>query len=254
MKILAVDTSTRHLSIAVTDGDKALVAHNARPRKDLSLTITFDIEHALEQAGIVLHNIDGFVVGLGPGSFTSLRVGMSMMKAFIMVTEKPVVGISSLDAIAMNVKAHASTQVCVINDARRNLLYSAIYEKKDTGLTRKSEYLLKPIDEVLVLLQGETVFIGDGIQLYRDHITAKAHEWQGRFTPHFETDKHWLPHAKELARLGYQRFLRGETDKIDTLAPLYLYPQDCMVSTKKSAVSSQPSAGKSAADSPRADS
>lgn len=235
MKILAADTSTKHLSLAVTDGDNVLSTRNVRPRKDLSLTITFDIEHVLEKAGITLHDLDGFVVGLGPGSFTGLRVGLSMMKAFIMVTEKPVVGVSSLDAVAMNITAHKPTQICVINDARRNLLYSAIYEKKDTGLTRKSEYFLKPIDEILVLLKGPTIFVGDGIPLYKEHILAKAKEWDNRFTAHFETDKHWLPYAKELAHLGYQRFLRGETDKIDSLAPLYLYPEDCQVSRKTSA-------------------
>ena len=232
MKILAVDTSTKHLSLAVTEGDRILSTHNVRPKKDLSLTITFDIEHALRKANLVLHDLDGFAIGLGPGSFTSLRVGLSMMKAFIMVTGKPVVGISSLDVIAMNITAHQPTQICVINDARRNLLYSAIYEKKDTGLTRKSEYLLKPVDEILVLLKDEVVFVGDGIQLYKDHILTKAQEWGNRYTPRFETDKHWLPYAKELARLGYQRFLRGETDKVDTLSPLYLYPEDCQVHKK----------------------
>lgn len=232
MKILAVDSSTKHLSLAVTDGDNVLATHNVRPRKDLSLTITFDIENVLKKADLSLHDLGGFVIGLGPGSFTSLRVGLSMMKAFIMVTGKPVVGVPSLDVIAMNVTAHKPTTICVINDARRNLLYSAVYEKKDTGLTRKSEYLLRPIDEVLVLLKGEVVFIGDGIPLYKEHILAKAGEWDNRFVPRFETDKHWLPYGKELARLGYQRFLRGETDKVETLSPLYLYPEDCQVHRK----------------------
>ena len=232
MKILAVDTSTKHLSLAVTDGDHVLATRNVRPRKDLSLTITFDIEHTLAKADTSLHGIDGFVIGLGPGSFTSLRVGMSMMKAFVMVAEKPVVGISSLDAIAMGIKAKTA-QVCVINDARRNLLYSAIYEKKGEGLWRQSDYLLHPIDEILVRLKGDVTFTGDGIMLYRDHILDWATKHDNRFTSSFEPDKHWLPQAKELARLGYQRLLKGEFDKIDALAPLYLYPDDCQVSNKK---------------------
>ncbi len=232
MKILAVDTSTKHLSLAVTDGDQVLATRNVHPRKDLSLTITFDIEHTLAKANTTLHGIDGFVIGLGPGSFTSLRVGMSMMKAFVMVAEKPVVGVSSLDAIAMGIRAK-SGQVCVINDARRNLLYSAIYEKKGEGLWRQSDYLLHPIDEILVRLKGEVTFTGDGIMLYRDHILHWAATHEARFTPIFESDKHWLPQAKELARLGYQRLLKGEFDRIETLAPLYLYPEDCQVSNKK---------------------
>jgi len=62
---------------------------------------------------------------------------MSMIKAFVMVAEKPVVGVSSLDAIAMGVRSEKNGQVCVINDARRNLLYSAIYEKTEAGLVAR---------------------------------------------------------------------------------------------------------------------
>src|SRR3989339_493000 len=128
MKILAVETSTKHLSIAVAEDDKILVSRNVPPKKDLSLSITFDIERVLQKAGVFLHDIDAYVVGLGPGSFTSLRVGLSMLKAFIMVNDRLVVGIPSLDVIAMNVRSPEPVQVCVISDARRNLLYSCLYE------------------------------------------------------------------------------------------------------------------------------
>ncbi|RXL52142.1 tRNA (adenosine(37)-N6)-threonylcarbamoyltransferase complex dimerization subunit type 1 TsaB, partial [Citrobacter sp. AAK_AS5] len=78
----------------------------------------------------------------GPGSFTSLRVGLSMLKAFVLVTGKPVVGVSSLDGIAMNARTsrvRKALQVCVINDARRNMVYSSLYDKKDGTLVRRRE-------------------------------------------------------------------------------------------------------------------
>ena len=229
MNILAVDTSTRHLSIALADGDKLLAGRNVRPRKDLSLTITFDIERVLQKANVSLHDIDGFVIGLGPGSFTGLRVGFSMMKAFVMVTERPVVGVPSMDAIAMNVRSRKPANICVISDARRNLVYACVYEKKNGGLTRKCEHLLQSVDDVLTHVEGETIFIGDGIPLWRERILEVAKFRDAQFTPLFEPEKHWLPKAVELAKLGYQRFLKGERDKIETLAPLYLYPEDCQV-------------------------
>ncbi len=232
MKILAVDTSTKHLSLAISDGDKTIASRNVRPRKDLSMCITFDIERVLAKANVRLTDLDGFVVGLGPGSFTSLRVGLSMLKAFVMVTMKPVVGVSSLDAIAMNVRTsrvRKALQVCVINDARRGMVYSSLYDKKDGTLVRRREYQLEPIEKVLDGLEGEVVFIGDAIPGYRDRIMVMAQ----KFTPVFEVEKHWLPKAQELARIGYQRLLKGEVDNIDTLAPLYLYPEDCQVSGHK---------------------
>ncbi len=230
MKILAVDTSTRHLTIAVTEGDKILSSRNVRPKKDLSLTITFDIERALQKANVRLSDLDAFVVGLGPGSFTGLRVGFSMMKAFIMVTEKPVVGIPSLDAIAMNVKTPKASRICVVNDARRGLVYSALYEKRDGGLVRHSEYFLKPIEEILPLIQGDVLFIGDAAAMVKDAVLAYAQAKNMPFTPRFASSRVSLPYASELARLGYQRLLRGDRDKIETLVPLYLYPEDCQVS------------------------
>jgi tRNA threonylcarbamoyladenosine biosynthesis protein TsaB len=234
MKILAVDTSTRHLSLAVSDGDKTIASRNVRPRKDLSMTITFDIERVLAKANVRLTDLDGFVVGLGPGSFTSLRVGLSMLKAFVMVTGKPVVGISSLDAVAMNVRTFrmrqsVGAQVCVINDARRGMVYSSLYDKKGGALVRHRAYQLEPIDNVLKGLEGEVVFIGDAIPMYRDRIMVLAEN----FRPVFEKQNNWLPKAQELAKIGYQRLLKGEVDKIDALAPLYLYPEDCQVSGGK---------------------
>jgi tRNA threonylcarbamoyladenosine biosynthesis protein TsaB len=229
MKILAIDTSTRHLSLAVSDGEKTLAGRNAHPRKDLSMTITFDIERVLAKANVRLTDLDGFVVGLGPGSFTSLRVGLSMLKAFVMVTGKPVVGVSSLDAIAMNARvprSHKSVQVCVINDARRSMVYSSLYDKKDGVIIRRREYQLEPVAKVLEGLSGEIVFIGDAVPAYRERIMVDAHD----FRPSFEPEKYWLPKAAELARIGFQRLLKGEVDKIETLAPLYLYPEDCQVS------------------------
>jgi tRNA threonylcarbamoyladenosine biosynthesis protein TsaB len=239
MKILAVETSTKHLSIAVAEDDTVLVSRSVPPKRDLSLSITFDIERVLQKAGIFLHEIDAYVVGLGPGSFTSLRVGLSMLKAFIMVNDRLVVGVPSLDVIAMNVKSRRTVQVCVISDARRNLMYSCVYEKTGSALKRQTEHLLKPVAEVLPLLSGEVVFVGDGIPLCLQTIREEAAR-HGKFTPVFEDEKHWLPNARELAYLGWQRLARKDVDRIETITPLYLYPEDCQVTHQPSGAAVPP--------------
>ncbi len=231
MKILAVDTSTKHLSIAVAENDRVLVFRNVPPKKDLSLSITFDIERVLQRAGIFLHDIDAYVVGLGPGSFTSLRVGLSMLKAFIMVNERLVVGVSSLDVIAMNVKSDKPVQVCVLSDARRKLFYACLYERHGSELRRKTDHVLKPLSEILPLLSGEVIFVGDGILLAQDLIRQES-ERHSTFSAAFEPEKNWLPQAKELARLGWLRLAKKDVDNIETITPLYLYPEDCQVQKK----------------------
>ena len=232
MKYMAVDTSTRHTIIAIADGTAILAARHVAPKKDLSLSITFDIERTLQKAGVFLSGLDGFVIGLGPGSFTSLRVGMSMLKAFIMVTQRPVVGISSLDVIAMNVKAPVKTRVCVISDARRDLLYCCLYEREGTALTRTSDYLLKSWNEIWPMLSGDIVFVGDGITLFKTRIEEAAARPTSRFRASFAPLRQWLPRATELALLGYARLQRGDVDDVVTLSPMYLHPEDCQVSRK----------------------
>ncbi len=229
MKILAIDTSTRHLSLAINDGDRLIASYNVAPRRDLSLSITFDVERILQKANVRLSEIDAFVIGRGPGSFTGLRVGFSMVKAFSLVTDRPVVGISSMDAMAMNVKTKKATSVCVVNDARRGLVYSALYEKKDGQLVRRSDYFLKPFEEILLTLKGDLFFIGDALSLIKDKVMLFQQQHPGVLNSTFASLRISKPYAKELAHLGYQRLLKGEHDATETLTPLYLYPQDCQV-------------------------
>lgn len=229
MKILAIDTSTRHLSLAINDGDRLVASYNVAPKRDLSLSITFDVERILRKANVRLSEIDAFVVGRGPGSFTGLRVGFSMIKAFALVTDRPVVGIPSMDAIAMNVKTKKATTVCVVNDARRGLVYSALYEKKDGSLVRRSEYFLKPFEDILPLLQGNILFITDTLPLIKEKVAVFEQQHPHVLCATFATLRMSKPYAKELAHLGYQRLLKGEQDPVETLTPLYLYPQDCQV-------------------------
>src|SRR5689334_14283291 len=113
MKLLAIDTSTNHFSVAVAEDDRVLAKENIVLTKVLENSIIPVINGVLTRAKIPLSQLDGFAVGLGPGSFTSLRVGLSTVKAFCMALQKPVVGIPSLDIIARGVDLKKG-QVCVL--------------------------------------------------------------------------------------------------------------------------------------------
>ena len=169
MNLLAIDTSTKNLSLAVTKKGKVVKFRNEKLTRPLSSSIMPSIRKILDSAGITLSKLDGFAVGLGPGSFTGLRVGLSTIKGLAFATNKPVVGISSLDVLAMNIKEdHA--QICTLCDAKRNLVYACLYEKKGSILKRKSDYVLESIDAILKKIKGEVIFIGDGVQLFRNDI------------------------------------------------------------------------------------
>lgn len=230
MKFLAMDTSTKHFSLAVCVEGKVSHSRNIQLKGVLSSSIMPAINAILNKAGVFLGGLDGFAVGLGPGSFTSLRVGMSTVKGLAFATGKPVVGIPSLDVLAMSVADEGL--VCALGDAKRNMVYACIYRKEGEALIKKSKYLLTDIKDVLKKIKGEAVFIGDGALLYRDAIEKSA-----GIKPRFadcERPFTIYPQAKYLAKLAHKRFEAKDYDAAESLVPLYLYPQDCQVSRKSS--------------------
>lgn len=229
MKLLSLETSTKTFSLAVSNGPKILAGRHFKLIKVLSSSIIPAIEGILKKSQLTLKDLDGFSVGLGPGSFTSLRVGLSTVKGLAFVTGKPVVGISSLDVLAMNAPKNFSGPICVVCDARRNLVYSCFYQRSKNGLKRTSEYFLTEIEEVLKKAKGKVFFIGDGAGLYKEKILAARQE---SFLPLLAKEKDWSPNARHLAELATPRFLKKEFDSVDKIVPLYLYPEDCQIQKK----------------------
>ncbi len=229
MKLLAIETSTKRFSLTVSNGAKILKSRSLVLNKVLSSSIIPAIEKILKEAKMKLKDIDGFVVGLGPGSFTSLRVGLATIKGLAFATEKPIIGIPSLDAISAGFlkQTKDNDQICVLLDARRNLVYACLYENAAGTLKRKSEYLLTSLADLLGRIEKDTIFVGDGITLYQDEIKKFGHKVKFTFAP----AKYWHPEAKQLVVLAQERCQKQKFDNLDKLVPLYLYPEDCQVSS-----------------------
>ena len=224
MKILAIETSTKHFSLAVSIGSRKIKQKNILLKGVLSSSIIPAIEQILKTSGIKAQELDGFAVGLGPGSFTSLRVGLSTIKALAFALGKPIVGISSLDVLVMNIKDKSAAQICVINDARRNLIYAGLYRNTNGQTKKVSGPHLLTIEELLPKIKGSTIFVGDAIPLFQERIAAVLGS-----RAIFAESKQWNPQAKELVALSQQRLHNKEFNAAETLVPLYLYPEDCQV-------------------------
>ena len=223
MNLLAIDTSTKNLSLSIAKDGKVVKFRNIKLNRPLSFSIMPSIKKILDSSGITLEKLDGFAVGLGPGSFTSLRVGLSTIKGLAFASNKPVVGISSLDVLAMNIEGD-HRQICTLCDAKRNLLYSCLYEKNGSVLKKKNDYVLENIDEVTKKLKGEVIFIGDGIKLFREDINKVS-----SINPTFVDGKLAYPQARHLLPLALEKFKNNVEDDIAKLVPLYLYPEHCQV-------------------------
>jgi tRNA threonylcarbamoyladenosine biosynthesis protein TsaB len=176
----------------------------------------------LAAAKITLDGLDGIAVDIGPGSFTGLRIGLAFVKALAFAGKKPVVGVTSLDALAANVP-FAGMPVATIIDARQGNLYAARYQWKDGRPIRETGPALAPAADLIGQWNEPAVFLGDGVPLYKEAILKR---WPAA---QFAAADLWLPRAATVGRLGMERFAAGEQDDPSRLVPLYLYPMDCSV-------------------------
>ena len=166
MKILAIDTSTKRLGLAVA-GPKGIISEmNLDIGPQHSALLIPSIEKMLREMKSSLADIGGFAISIGPGSFTGLRIGVTTVKGLAMATGKPVVSVPSLDSIAANISDETS-YICPIVDAKKGNVYAALYTSHRGSIRRRTGYMLKPMQSVLRTIRNKTVFIGDAIPIYK---------------------------------------------------------------------------------------
>ncbi len=228
MKILGLETSSKHFSLALCENDKLVKSRTMVLEKILSDSIIPAIDRILKDSKWALSDIDALIVGLGPGSFTSLRVGVATAKGLAFAADKPVVGIPSLDAVALNVGT-TQKQICVLSDARRNMVYACLYENTAGKLKRKSEYLLTPLTSLLDRINASTIFVGDALVAYQLEIEKYFLARDNKLDISFAPATKAYPNAKNLILLAQESLKKKKFAKIEKLVPLYLYPEDCQV-------------------------
>ena len=135
MRVLGIDTASRTNTIGLIDGDR-VAADFAWDARDSSLQqIMVNTDLVLKRSGLALEEVDGLAVGIGPGSWTGARVGVTVAKTLAYAVNKPICGISSLEALAHQSKA-ASVLLCPLVDAGRENVYAAFYRVRGNALTR----------------------------------------------------------------------------------------------------------------------
>ncbi len=164
MLILAIDTSANTATCALLKDGRMLALFTENGLLTHSETMLPMIENMLAKAAVNISDIDAFAVSEGPGSFTGVRIGVSLIKGLAFNTEKPCVGVSTLAALAKNLDGHDGYVVPVM-DARRNQVYTAIF-KDGKRLTQDT---LIPLDELkarLLEMGADNIKLcGDGYDL-----------------------------------------------------------------------------------------
>ncbi len=227
MKILSVDTSTTSCSVAVVDQD-SLLAEITNDREQTHSKHLMDMIHAvLGFSGIAFSDLDGFAVTRGPGTFTGLRIGISSVKGLAAASGKPVVGISSLDALAMQASNYPNL-ICPLLDARRGEVYYSRYSFQDGNLQKEIEEQVFSPEKAVVGIDEPCIFLGNGALLYRKTLLSKLGQL-AEFAPSFQN----TVRASTVAHLSMNRFKNADTDDIGTFVPYYIRKPDAVLNFKK---------------------
>ena len=224
MKILGIDTSTSCGSVGLID-DQGVIADNL-----LNLPVTHSerliaaIGGVLDQSSCNLTDLNGIAISLGPGSFTGLRIGVSVVKGLAFATGLPVVGVSTLDALAAQV-APTSYAICSVLDARKAEVYTALYRYEGgSRVKRLTPYGAMRPEELVAQIREKTIFIGDGTKAYGDYLRNTLPS-----LALFPLLPLRVPHGSVVATLGLELLQRGETLDVSTFIPIYVRPSEAEI-------------------------
>ncbi|SEL19145.1 tRNA threonylcarbamoyladenosine biosynthesis protein TsaB [Aquimarina amphilecti] len=210
--ILCLETSTTNCSVALSKDGKVIAfkedydtkySHAERLHQFITIVI--------KEAGIALNNLDAIAVSKGPGSYTGLRIGVSAAKGLCFGLNIPLISVSTLKSLALQVKSEESFIIPML-DARRMEVYSAVFSNDNEQVRSiEAEVLLE--DSFSVYLEKKPVyFIGNGV--------AKFEEICNHKNAIFITDK--LPSSIEMGILGYAKFLENDIEDVSYFEPYYL--------------------------------
>ena len=175
MKILSVDTSTMISSCSVMDNGIIIGDYNVNQELTHSETLVPMIKELLQKLNINLSEIDLYAVTKGPGSFTGLRIGMTVIKTFAQVYNKNIVGISTLEALANQIISN--DMIIPIVDARGGRVFYGVYKRLNNNLVNIEKDNLIYFDELLEQLKDnkdKIVFVGDIDKNFQDKILLNS--------------------------------------------------------------------------------
>ena len=223
MRILAVDTTSAHGSVALLSGSALtgmLGFSTARPEHAERLLPSMEL--LLKRAGSSLDEVEAFAVASGPGSFTGLRIGIAAVEGLAYTLGRPAVAVSVLEATAYRYRHRRGRLVCFL-DAYRGEIYGAVYDSDGESVRLVSEPVCESPESFLdsVLLEPVELIAGSGTVSHRELLRERLPASVSVPAP-----SPFL--AEEIARLGGERLERGEHAPLGGLDAFYIRPPEAV--------------------------
>ncbi len=176
MLTLAFESSAKAASVALCEGEKLLAQSSQNLGLTHSRTLLPMTEAMLKNADVSLDQVDLFAVAHGPGSFTGIRIGVSTVKGLSWASDKPCVGVSTLEALAWNGIA-AGGLLCPVMDARRSQVYNALFSESEGKPVRLCSDRAIALEELVAELEAKNevpLLLGDGAGLTAEYLEARS--------------------------------------------------------------------------------
>jgi tRNA threonylcarbamoyladenosine biosynthesis protein TsaB len=237
MVTLALDTTTAAASVALAHDEHVLEVASIDPSQPIATRVPRDLMTLLDRHRTALATIDVFAVATGPGSFTGLRIGIATMQGLALAHARPLLGVSSFEALATLAAADGGAKrrdyVAVWIDAWRGEVYGALYARSELAVVALVDPAVASPDDLLRRAASPAVpgapaadpatmlFVGDGAVKYRDRIPGRVVEP----TPLI---------AGAIARIAHARAAQGEAPPPHAIRPLYVRRPDAELARERS--------------------
>jgi tRNA threonylcarbamoyladenosine biosynthesis protein TsaB len=218
VRVLGIETATRVASVGIADADGILAERVLPMQGSHARTLVQLIDETLAAAACALSDIELLAVSIGPGSFTGLRVGLSVAKGLGLAAGLPLVGVPTLDAYA-EAAGSAAGMICPVLDARKGEVYGAAFQRADGTLQRVLEPSAMPPARFADAVQTPCTVIGDGVDAY-EALWRRALGVDAVLVPFAALP----PSGAVVARCGGIRAERFGADDLDALEPAYCRP------------------------------
>lgn len=215
MIILSADTSTSYYSVGACQDGHVLAEVSVDGERKHSERLLETTDWLLHACGLQLGDVDMLAISHGPGSFTGLRIGVSAWKGLALGAGLPLVGVSTLDAMA-RLSGLRDGCVCPLLDAKMQEVYGAVYEFSAGVRTNTRPETVGPVEDLLAGAPENVLFVGDGAKIYRDRIVSALPG------AHFAASENDYPRASAVANEAAYVLTQGASSDAASVRPVYL--------------------------------